>query len=86
MGILVLGDFNGITYQGEDGDPNDYQLRSLLKLLKYLIMDHESLNIKQDQVFGHNEFGKENCPGTKIYEFIKSFRTHEFEATAGQDA
>jgi hypothetical protein len=44
--ILVLGDFDGPSYDGIDGDPTVAQMNSLDILINYLIFDYKNLYIK----------------------------------------
>lgn len=85
MGILVLGDFDGITYDGEDGEPRSEQYRGLTKLLKYLTMDHEKLSIKKEDIYGHYHFGKENDPGRALLNYIDDFKDFDFKENSSED-
>lgn len=74
LGIVVMGDFNGPAYDGVNEDPADAQLRSLYKLLNYLTDSERSFIIKPEDIYGHREFGRENCPGLTITEFLAEYR------------
>lgn len=71
--ILVLGDFSGPSYEGKDIVPTETQLSSLEKLLDFLTGDASNIHVDKDKIFGHSNFGKENCPGLAIDKFIKVY-------------
>ena len=81
IGILVLGDFSGPSYIGKE-NPSEKQLESLGALLDAIIGNTDAIagnkatevSLNKDNIFGHNSFGKENCPGTIISEFIESYK------------
>jgi hypothetical protein len=74
IGILLVGDYDGPSYKGKDTKPSKSQLVSLEKLLNYLV-DYESLSLEKNDTYGHNAFGKENCPGTVVSNFIKAYKS-----------
>ena len=74
IGILVVGDFDGPTYTGKDVNPTEEQSDSLRKLLNYL-MDYETLSLTPQDVYCHNDFGKENCPGNYLTEVVKTYKS-----------
>ena len=71
IGILVIGNFTGPSYAGSEV-PTEIQLAAL----RYLLLDVLLLDTKiaprvgKTDIYGHAEFGKENCPGTVISEFL----------------
>ena len=68
IGILVLGNFDGPTHTGKS-TPTQEQLESLEGLVRKLQSD---LNIEDKYIYGHCDFGKENCPGNELMRFINS--------------
>ena len=78
IGILMLGNFYGPTYVGEEVSPTEAQLSSLEKLLDFLVdeegADESPVNVEKKQIFGHSSFGKENCPGLAIDKFITAYK------------
>jgi len=46
---------------------------SLEKLLNHLIAE-EQLNITIQDIYGHKDFGKENCPGIAITRFLDEYK------------
>lgn len=72
IGILVLGNFYGPTYEGDEVTPTEAQLSSLEKLLDFLTSEG-TVRVDKDKVFGHSAFGKENCPGLAIDKFIEIY-------------
>ena len=70
IGILMLGNFTGPTYIGKS-EPTPEQLKSLGLLLDHL---RDTLKFSNKDVFGHCDFGKENCPGNKIMARVKRYR------------
>lgn len=79
IGILVLGDFDGITYEGEDGEPTHAQYRSLAKLLKHLTISGERITFNKEEIYGHYHFGRENDPGRALLQFIEDFKNFDFK-------
>ena len=73
VGILVLGDFNGPSYEGKDVEPTEAQVVSLGKLTNNLL-SRENLSISKQEVYGHKDFGKENCPGLTLGAFVDKFK------------
>ena len=72
LGIMLLGDFTGPTYDGVDQKPTRKQLVNLEKLLNYLV-EKEDLNVTKTDVYGHNAFNKPNCPGIVLGAFIEEY-------------
>lgn len=68
VGICVLGNFSGPSYKGKQ-KPSDAQLESLKNLLDYLKVEKRLY-----KVYGHHDWGKENCPGTVIYDFLLRYK------------
>jgi len=73
IGILVLGDFHGPTRVGADGHPTRNQLVNLERLLNDLI-ELPELNISSQDVYGHKDFGKQNCPGIAVARFLEEYK------------
>lgn len=72
VGIMLVGNFNGTGYNmGKEG-PTPEQLASLEELVKFL---KESLDLSNQDVFGHYHFGKPACPGYKVSEWIETLRS-----------
>lgn len=67
VGVVILGDFDGPTYQGKDKDPTDAQMEAL----EYLLDNHLVTKFPEADLTGHADFGKENCPGNTIYSYIQ---------------
>jgi|TARA_Y100000034_G_C6737103_1_gene326880 N-acetyl-anhydromuramyl-L-alanine amidase AmpD len=67
ISILVSGDFDGGDYSGKDSNPSKEQLNNLNLLLDKLLDDLELTN--QD-IYGHSDFGKPACPGYAIINLI----------------
>jgi N-acetyl-anhydromuramyl-L-alanine amidase AmpD len=79
IGILVLGNFSGPSYNGSQ-EPTAEQVNSLKKLiLAYTNNENEEhtkgLVINKSKVFGHKDFGKENCPGNVLYSFLQDYKS-----------
>ena len=80
IGILVVGNFGGPSHVSMRIPTND-QIDSLQQLLDYFthshianLWSHKLITIQRENVFGHSYFGKENCPGYVIDEFIRSYK------------
>ena len=73
IGVLVLGDFDGPTYEGKDKEPTEAQVKSCGRLINDLL-SRENLSISKQEVYGHKDFGKENCPGTVLGNFVDQFK------------
>jgi len=73
IGILILGDFDGPSYTGKDVEPTEAQLKSLGALINNLL-SRENLAISKQDTYGHADFGKDNCPGTVVSNFIDKFK------------
>lgn len=77
IGILILGNFSGPSYLGSQ-EPTIEQLHSLKKILDIYTnaqKNFEGLTINKNNIFGHKDFGKENCPGNILYNFLKNYKT-----------
>ena len=79
IGILVLGNFSGPSYSGSQ-EPTVEQVNSLENLvLAYTNNEAEEhtkgLIIDKNKVFGHRDFGKENCPGNVLYSFLQDYKS-----------
>jgi N-acetylmuramoyl-L-alanine amidase len=73
VGILIMGDFNAPDHIGTE--PTEKQIHSLKNLLDAIVNDtFEGLKIQKSDIFGHCDFGKLNCPGTKLYSFIQEYK------------
>jgi hypothetical protein len=72
IGILVMGDFNGVDHSGMDSHPTKEQLHSLKQLLNTLLKN-EKLDLDETEIYGHDSFGKPACPGYILINFIKNF-------------
>lgn len=72
IGIMLLGDFTGPSYEGSDQKPTRKQLINLEKLLDFLV-EKEDLNVTKTDVYGHNNFGKDNCPGIILSAFVAEY-------------
>lgn len=69
---MLLGDFTGPSYEGSDQKPTREQLINLEKLLNFLV-EKEDLNVTKTDVYGHNNFGKDNCPGIILSAFVAEY-------------
>ena len=67
VGVVVMGDFDGPSYEGKDGSPSQEQVDSL----DYLIEDHILTKLPNLNLYSHADFGKENCPGNTLYKYIQ---------------
>ena len=67
IGVLVCGDFDGPSYNGKDGNPTPEQVDAL----DYLWTEVLSKELGDVEIYGHYDFGKENCPGSKLEEYVK---------------
>lgn len=77
IGIVVLGDF--AWKENVNGKaPSKEQLKSLRFLLKFLT---EKLKISKTEIYGHQDFGKESCPGFVLYDFIQDYKKDKFRVT-----
>ena len=70
IGIMLVGDFDGPTHKGRS-KPTEDQIKNLKKLLTHLCQRYGLLF---SEVYGHCDFGKQNCPGTLVYEEVLKFR------------
>lgn len=70
IGIMICGDFSGPSYTGKS-IPTAQQIDSLEWLYDHLTKEFK---LPKKEVYGHCDFGKENCPGTMVYNFIKTYK------------
>lgn len=70
IGILVCGDFGSKNHKGKS-HPTKEQIESLDFLLGVLRMQYR---LKRKDVYGHNSFGKEACPGDDLVKFIDAYK------------
>jgi N-acetyl-anhydromuramyl-L-alanine amidase AmpD len=77
LGILILGDFDGPSYNGKYEKPTQEQMESLYLLLNYMIDQKFYRQIDKKHIFGHTELqaNKENCPGNYLMKFVDQYRT-----------
>jgi hypothetical protein len=68
---MVAGDFDGEGHQGS-AKPTALQLHNLNLLLDKLV---DELNLSNDDLYGHESFGKPACPGYIIMEEITKRRS-----------
>ena len=68
IGIVLLGNFNGPSYKGTN-EPTESQLNNTNRLIDFLLK-RDDIKINPSEVYGHKDFGKENCPGTIAYKNI----------------
>ncbi|HNW88095.1 MAG TPA: peptidoglycan recognition family protein [Bacteroidales bacterium] len=74
IGILVMGNFDAVDYKGTE-KPTEKQIKSLGNLLDAITKDNlEGLKITKLNIFGHCDFGKLDCPGTRLYSFIQEYK------------
>ena len=73
IGVLALGNFSGPSYIGSQ-EPTGAQIDSLAALLDAVVNNDEIVLTKKD-IFGHKDFGKENCPGSLIYSFLEDYKS-----------
>ncbi|GJM61127.1 N-acetylmuramoyl-L-alanine amidase [Persicobacter diffluens] len=66
IGIVVLGNFNGLNYRGGQ-QPSSQQLLALGELIQYLCREYR---ISLQKVFGHHDFREGPCPGYYLQEWI----------------
>ena len=64
----MLGNFEGPTYKGTT-EPTQGQIDSVNRLIDFLL-ERSDINIDPGSIFGHKDFGKENCPGNVIYDQV----------------
>jgi|APSaa5957512622_1039677.scaffolds.fasta_scaffold00250_10 hypothetical protein len=67
LGIVVCGDFDYPGQTKVSEAPSKKQMKNLKKLLNYL---KKEFNLKDQDVYGHCDFGKPSCPGIAIYKLI----------------
>lgn len=72
IGIVLLGNFDGPTYKGTE-TPTSLQLENTNRLIDFLLKSKD-INIEKTEVYGHKDFGKENCPGTIVYDSVVKLR------------
>ena len=72
IGVVVLGNFDGPTYKGTS-TPTELQIKNTNRLIDFLLKKAD-INIESSEIYGHADFGKENCPGTKIYDDVVESR------------
>ena len=74
IGIVVLGNFDGPSYTGKE-KPTELQIKNTNRLIDFLLKK-DNINIEPTEIYGHKDFGKENCPGTILYnETVEPRRT-----------
>lgn len=72
IGIMLVGNFNGVGHTlGREG-PNKKQLDSLKWLVEKL---QKEFKLSNTDVFGHYHFGKPACPGFALSEWIEQHRS-----------
>lgn len=73
IGIVLLGNYDGPSYKGTE-KPTEMQMENTKRLIDFLLKSKD-INIESTEIYGHADFGKENCPGTIVYDsVVKSMR------------
>lgn len=73
VGIMLVGNFQGLGHDKASAGPTDAQMRSLKGLVAHLLKE---LKLDPQDVFGHYHFGKPACPGHMVQGWIEEFRGH----------
>ena len=68
IGIVLLGNFDGPSYKGTQ-EPTSEQLENTNRLIDFLLKNPD-IKIEETEIYGHKDFGKENCPGTIVYDNV----------------
>lgn len=76
IGIMLVGNFSGKGYMKGEADPMPEQMQSLNILVNWLMKEYR---IHRTQLFGHSDFGKPDCPGFVIDEWIAERKTNKIE-------
>ncbi|WP_421765157.1 N-acetylmuramoyl-L-alanine amidase [Ekhidna sp.] len=71
VGIMAVGNFNGPGYDMGTSEPTKEQIKSFDFLVDYLI---KSLNLTNQDVYGHYHFGKPACPGHTLQKYVEKKR------------
>lgn len=71
VGVMVAGDFSGEGHEGT-AEPSPLQLRNLNLLLDQLVTE---LQLTNDNIYGHENFGKPACPGYIIMDELNKRRS-----------
>ena len=79
IGVLILGNFDGPSYKGTQA-VLDFQIENLEYLLNILLSNYR---LNKQNIFGHNSFGKENCPGIIISNFLTALKENPFPLGEG---
>lgn len=84
LAIVCGGDFDGPSYVGDDRSPTAVQLHAVLELVCHLTGELDSAGIPDDlfgvlrctseDVWGHAQFGKPNCPGLVLQAIADGLR------------
>ncbi len=67
IGVVVLGDFDGPSYEGKDKNPTDAQFKAVDYLLHKVIRKQ----FPDIEIGGHFMYGKENCPGLALQKYVE---------------
>lgn len=66
VAVVLRGDFSGKGHKGK-AEPTEEQLEAVRRLWAYL---QSELDLPEDMLFGHDDFGKKACPGTATRKVI----------------
>jgi len=70
LAVVFRGDFRGRGHKGNN--PTEAQLVAGRALWLYL---RDLLGLSEDSLFGHHDFGKPACPGTRLSKLIADIRS-----------
>jgi len=71
ISILVMGDFYARGHQGSEKGPSSSQILCLNKALEWV---KKTFGFGNEGIFGHYHFGKAQCPGYFLEEYIETLR------------
>jgi hypothetical protein len=78
VGIAFQGHFRSRNERFAPDSPSPWQRAIFQPLLRYLIF--HCYQLSPLSVFGHNDFGKEDCPGDEINAWIDQYRIDSLRA------
>ena len=71
VGVMLAGNFKGTGHVLGNEGPTAKQMESLKWLVGYIL---NSLDLTNQDVYGHYHYGKPACPGYVVSEWIETFR------------
>ena len=82
IGIMLVGNFNGPGYSLGTSEPTEAQKTSLKGLVDHLL---SGFSLTKQDVYGHYHFGKPECPGYTIQEWVEATRNEIIETIAANN-